>query len=172
MPKIQCPTCKSAISSRKAYASCPWCGAALPEQLAEHFRVENSRRKNWRALKEWVGALVVVTFSGCLITLGYSRIDPETTDYAWRTQKVLATCQSRIAGLSFTGEIQTPPDVKNYGTFPDFYFVWPKGSFYSTNLNGMLKAASATCRGDLRSGRIIELSLNGEDVTTRLQHVD
>jgi hypothetical protein len=145
---------------------------ALPEQLAEHFRIESSRLKNWRSLKEWVGALVIITFSGFLIMLGYSRMVPETTDYAWRTHKVLATCQSRIAGLSFTGEIQMPPNVKNYGTFPNFYFVWPKGSFYSTNLNGVLKAASATCRGDLRSGRITELSLNGEDVTTRPKHVD
>jgi hypothetical protein len=97
---------------------------------------------------------------------------PDVTDHTWKTGKALVTCQNRIAALSFNGEIQTPPDTKNYGTYPEFYFVWPKGTFYDTNPDGVLNPASATCRGDLQSGRINELSLNGKDVTTVTQESD
>ena len=172
MPKIQCPTCKSPISGRKAHAICPWCGSTLPVLSVENFSGQNRNCRTWHAWKKWASALVVLTFAGYLISLGNSRIDPDVADHSWKTHRALATCQSRIADLSVTGEIQTPPDAKNYGTYPEFYFVWPKHTFYDTNPDGVLNPASATCRGDLRSGRIIELSLNGEDVTTRLQHVD
>ncbi|WP_306393424.1 hypothetical protein [Telluria beijingensis] len=79
--------------------------------------------------------------------------------------RALATCQARIAALSVGGKVPAPPPAKNYGTEPEFYFVWPKGVFFYADSEGVLNAASATCRGDVATGLITELSLNGQDVT-------
>ena len=86
--------------------------------------------------------------------------------------RALAACQARIAALSVGGKVSAPPPAKNYGTLPDFYFVWPRGVFFYADSEGVLNAASATCRGDVATGLITELSLNGQDVTTAPRRED
>lgn len=56
-----------------------------------------------------------------------------------------------------------PPSAKNYGTYPEFYFVWPKGTFHVADYEGTLVPASATCRGQMDTGLITEMSLNGAE---------
>lgn len=52
------------------------------------------------------------------------------------------------------------------------YFVWPKGVFFYADRDGVLNAASATCSGDVTTGLITELSLNGQDVTAAPRRED
>lgn len=82
-----------------------------------------------------------------------------------RVSRALNFCRVRIAALSSGGKILAPPPVKNYGTPPEFYFVWPKGMFSTSDGDGVLNPAAATCRGNIFTGLITELSMNGVDVT-------
>jgi hypothetical protein len=170
MLKIQCPTCKSPISGRKNHARCPWCGSALPILSSANPYNLDRGSKIWLGRNEWAVALVAAIFAGCLITVGYTRMNPDQeTDDAWRTQQALATCQDQIKTLSRAGEVPPLPDAKNQGTYPEFYFVWPKVTRYYSPFDKDLEVPAATCRGDLRSGRVVELFMNGQDVTTVLQ---
>jgi hypothetical protein len=170
MLKIQCPTCKSPISGRKSHTSCPWCGSALPILSVVNPHDSAGRSKTWLARKEWTVALVAAIFAGFLITVGFTRMTPDQeTDDAWRSDEALATCRSQIQSLSPAGEVPPLPEAQNQGAHPEFYFVWPKDTRYYSPSDKDLNVPAATCRGDLRSGRIVELFMNGQDVTTVLQ---
>jgi len=170
MPRIQCPTCKSPISGRKAHAICPWCGSAL-QILSVANPYESPRRsKTWLARKEWGVALVGAIFAGCLITVGFTRMtSDQETDDAWEPHEALATCRGEIQSLSPVGEVPPLPEAQNQGAHPEFYFVWPKDTRYYSPSDKDLNVPAATCRGDLRSGQIVALFMNGQDVTTVLQ---
>lgn len=105
--------------------------------------------------------------AACLVLVGDRRMEPIAGLSAEeQVARALATCQARITALSIGGKVPDPPPAKNYGTLTEFYFVWPKGVFFYADSEGVLNAASATCRGDVTTGLITELSLNGQDVTT------
>jgi hypothetical protein len=173
MPKIQCPTCKSPISGRKAHAICPWCGSALPILSVVDPYDSAGRSKTWLGRKEWAVALAAAIFAGCLITVGFTRMNSDQeTDDAWRPYEALATCRSQIQSLSPAGEVPPLSEAKNQGAYPEFYFVWPKDTRYYSLSDKDLNVPAATCRGDLRSGHIVELFMNGQDITTVLQPDD
>jgi len=170
MPRIQCPTCKSSISGRKAHAICPWCGSALPKLSVVNPYDSAGRSKTWLGRKEWAVALVAAIFAGFLISVGYTRMVPgQGTDDAWTPHEALAICQSQIRWLSPAGEVPPLAEARNQGAHPEFYFAWPKDTRYYSRSDKDLNVPAATCRGDLRSGHIVELFMNGQDVTTVLQ---
>ena len=171
MPKIQCPTCKSPISGRKAHAICPWCGSALPIlSVANPYDSADRSKKNWLGRREWAVALVAAIFAGCLITVGFTRMaSDQKTDDAWGPHEALAACRGEIQSLSPAGEVPPLPEAQNQSAHPEFYFAWPKDTRYYYPTDKDLNVPAATCRGDLRSGHIVELFMNGQDVTTVLQ---
>lgn len=166
MPQILCPSCRSPLQRRKQYVNCPWCGQPLADTyLVQPFKAGASYR-TWPTWKSWAGASAIAALAGYLVFIGDSRMEPIAGLRPDELNaRALAACQARISALSIGGEVPAPPPTKNYGTAPEFYFVWPKGVFFYSDDEGVLNAASATCRGDIATGLITELSLNGEDVT-------
>lgn len=167
MPNIRCPACGSSLQRRKRYVNCPWCGQPLAAvYLAQPYDAHEAYRA-WPSWKGWAGAAALAVPAVGLVVLGDSQmrpfVDPPTDEHV---AQALEVCRSRIAALSAGGKVPAPPPAKNYGTLPEFYFVWPKGVFFYADSEGVLNAASATCRGDVTTGLITELSLNGQDVTT------
>lgn len=170
MARIQCPVCKSVMSDRRQLANCPWCGNSLSATYAVQPFVPGARCKTWPSWKGWIAAALLLVTSGCLISVGYTRmIAGEEPNHAWMVHEALATCQSEIQFLSHAGEVPPSPNVKNQGAYPEFYFVWLKDTRYYSSSDRDLNVPAATCRGDLISGHIVELLMNGQDVTTVLQ---
>lgn len=167
MPNIRCPTCGSTLQRRKRYVNCPWCGQPLAAAYVSQPFVAGADYRSWPSWKAWTIAGAVVALAAFLVILGDSRMQPiagATTEE--QVARALVACQARISALSVGGKVPAPPPAKNYGTAPEFYFVWPKGVFYYSDNEGVLNAASATCKGDVATGLITELFLNGQDVTT------
>lgn len=127
----------------------------------------------WLSPRGWTVAGVLLVMAAALVSLGYERMAPvDDTPRGLKELAALMTCQKRISALSIGVKVPLPPAARNYGTPPDFYFVWPKGTFYYSDSEGVLNAAAATCRGDLATGLITELSLNGRDVTVAPRRED
>jgi hypothetical protein len=84
--------------------------------------------------------------------------------YERKVAQALVGCQQRIAGLAKYGNADTPPFVQNHGRDGEFYFAWPSGSFHFKNGFGAALKMSASCTGDVSTGKIKHLTLNGEDV--------
>lgn len=170
MAKIKCPGCKVILSSRRQRASCPWCGTQLASAYALRPFSPGAQCRIWPSWRGWAVAAVALAIAGCLIFVGYIRIVPATgADHTWEAYRALTTCQDQIKTLSHAGEVPPLPDAKNQGTYPEFYFVWPKDTLYNSPSDKDLNVPAATCRGDLISGRIVEVFMNGQDVTTVLQ---
>ena len=167
MPNIRCPACGSSLQRRKRYVNCPWCGQPLAAVYkAQPFEAGDAYR-SWPTWKGWAGAAALTVPAACLVFIGDRLMEPIAGLSAdEQVARALAACQARIAALSVGAKVPAPPPAKNYGTLPEFYFVWPRGVFYYADSEGVLNAASATCRGYVATGLITELSLNGQDVTT------
>lgn len=166
MPNIRCPACGSTLQRRKRYVDCPSCGQPLAAvHQAQPFDVGQAYRA-WPTWKGWVGAGALAVPATCLVLIGDRRMEPVAgISFDEQVAHALATCRARISALSVGGDVPVPPPARNYGKAPEFYFVWPKGVFFYSDSEGVLNAASATCRGDVTTGLITELSLNGQDVT-------
>jgi len=173
MSNIRCPACGSSLQRRKRYVNCPWCGQALAAVYqAQQFEAGEAYRA-WPTWKGWAGAVALAVPAVSLVILGDSQMRPfvdSPTDEL--VAQALEVCRSRITALSVGGKVPAPPPAKNYGTLPEFYFVWPKGVFFYADAEGVLNAASATCRGNVNTGLITELSLNGQDVTASPRRED
>lgn len=164
MPQILCPTCKSPLSTKKNYVQCPWCGQSLAGVVPHQAQGKQFEVSAWPKPHEWACAVILVMLACGLVIEGYRLSEPVVVD---RKDELVATaltsCRNRIATWPKYDYVTMPPPAKNYGTPPDFYFVWPKGIFQVTNDEGERVPASATCRGHLDSGLITELSLNGAE---------
>ena len=170
MAKIRCPACKAILSDRRQPANCPWCGSSLDAAYTAQPFVPGARCRTWPSWKGWTAAAFLLGIASCLISIGYTQMVPGVSaDHAWKVQKALATCQDQIQTLSPAGEVPPLSEAKNQGAYPEFYFVWPKDTRYYSRSDKDINVPAATCRGDLRSGRIVELFMNGQDVTTVLQ---
>jgi hypothetical protein len=170
MAKIRCPGCKSIISDRREPVNCPWCGSSLAAAYTARPFVPGAQCRIWPSWRGWTAAALLLGIASCLISIGYTQMVPGVSaDHAWKVHNALATCQDQIQTLSPAGEVPPLPDAKNQGTYPEFYFVWPKDTRYYSPSDKDINVPAATCRGDLRSGRIVELFMNGQDVATVLQ---
>jgi hypothetical protein len=76
----------------------------------------------------------------------------------------LLACQKQIIAHSKFGDAEQPPFSQNHGSGNEFYFAWPTGSFHFKNGFGASVKMSASCIGDLSTGEIKALTLNGKDV--------
>lgn len=81
-----------------------------------------------------------------------------------RVARALLACQKSLVGQALFGNAEMPPPVANYGSGDEFYFTWPIGSFYFKNGFGASIKMSASCIGDISTGKIRQLTLNGKDV--------
>jgi hypothetical protein len=98
----------------------------------------------------------------------YHVINPTADDvHRNKAMAALGRCQEAIHALAEYGGADTPPYTKNWGKGNEFYFAWPRGSFEFTNGFGAKVKMSASCSGDLETGVITDLTVNGKDVISR-----
>jgi|GEM_PF-3352720 len=187
MATIQCSGCKAHLSITGSLA-CPRCQTPLPasKKLAE--KSQSSRRPGSltssveselasgapltkqpapasTAAKDIFAYTVLGAIVVCIVLIAYRVIVPsDETVHARKVSAALLACQQRIAGLAEFGGADQPPYAKNYGKGNEFYFAWSRGTFHFTNAFGARVAMSASCVGDVDSGQIKHMTLNGKDV--------
>jgi hypothetical protein len=168
VPAIQCPSCKAYLTV-KGLVNCPLCQTDLNQPLDPLTREEKRsiahstsdlafRAKNLLGL----ACLAVITVSvGAII---YRMINPSEEEV--RRQKVsaaLLNCQQRIQARAEYGGADMPPYARNHGGADEFYFAWPRGSFEFPNAFGARVKMSASCNGNLATGEITSLTIDGKD---------
>lgn len=156
MPQISCPVCKSPLSKKKRYINCPWCGIVLAPADEHAQEAILAQYRSGPTGHEWALACVLSMFAFGLIASGYKWMEPIQEDpTAEKTASALSACQQRIATLAAS---PSPPHAQNEDNYPQFHFTWPEGTL---GRQSSVAHLSATCRGDLRTGRITEVSVNG-----------
>jgi hypothetical protein len=107
----------------------------------------------------------MVAILACLGMIGSRIISPSPEQIQDRkVAAALLACQKQIIAHSKFGDAEQPPFSQNHGSGNEFYFAWPTGSFHFKNGFGASVKMSASCIGDLSTGEIKALTLNGEDV--------
>jgi type II secretory pathway pseudopilin PulG len=97
--------------------------------------------------------------------IGYRLVVPSAEqEQSRQVRQALAACQQAIRAQARYGGADAPPYTSNHGTGDEFYFAWPTGSFAFTNGFGAPEKMSASCIGDLRTGTITQLTLNGQTI--------
>jgi hypothetical protein len=115
--------------------------------------------------KEWFSAVVVGAIVSLLALIAYRVVVPSDDEVSHRkVMAALARCQQAIQSTAQYGGADTPPYVKNYGKGDEFYFAWPAGSFEFSNGFGARVKMSASCIGDIPTGEIKSLTINGKDI--------
>jgi hypothetical protein len=156
---VQCPGCSAHISIASA-VSCPRCSTALPRPGAAAL---TTNRHTGTGNTFGLAALVC-----CVPLLGYIIYQvaaPSPGQLEERqVQQALATCQRAIRTQALYDGADRPPYVPNRGGAGEFQFVWPSGSFHFTNAFGARLKMSASCSGDLRTGTITGLTVNGQTI--------
>lgn len=156
MPQISCPVCKSPLSKRKRYSNCPWCGVVLAPADERAQQTILTQYRSGPTGHEWVLACILSMCACGLVASGYKWMEPIQEDQtAEKTALALSVCQQRIATLAAA---PSPPHAQNEGNYTQFHFTWPEGTL---GRQSSVARLSATCRGDLRTGRITEVSVNG-----------
>ena len=169
MTALQCPGCKAYLSIT-GLSNCPRCQAALPAN-ARHSHAPAAAaaipaRPSYRWVpRDWFNVTIVGALAVLIILIVYRLVVPSDAQvHSRKISAALVQCQQRIAGLAEYGDAETPPYVKNYGSGNEFYFAWSAGSFHFKNGFGASVRMSASCAGDLSSGEIKHLTLNGKDI--------
>lgn len=159
---VQCPGCKAHLSLSAALA-CPRCQTALPRAPAPNLTTKRHTTTASAGHKAGVGALLC-----CIPILGFIgyrlAIPSAGQEQARQVGRALLACQQAIQAQAQYGGADTPPYVRNYGTAGQFYFAWPTGSFAFPNGFGARTKMSASCIGDLETGTITQLTLNGQTI--------
>lgn len=163
MSSTQCPGCKAQLSV-KGLINCPLCQTFLnPAFLREQKKPEVAPiqvdYKKWFAFVT-LGAIGVML---CLIAYRVA-VPSETTLRDRKVSNALANCQQRIVSQAEFGDAETPPAAKNYGKGNEFYFAWGVGSFHFKNQYGSPMKMSASCIGEVDSGLIRQLTINGQSI--------
>lgn len=189
MPAIQCPGCKAHISV-PGLIDCPLCQTFLdppflrsyqkpvapieiltapPDKKvlqAQYAAAQAAPRTGYKWTgRDWFNVFcisAIVVFSGLIV---YRLAIPSDDELQKRkVGAALFACQQRIVGLAEYGGADTPPYVKNYGRGDEFYFAWGLGSFHFNNGFGAPLPMSASCIGQLSTGEIRQMTLNGKDI--------
>jgi hypothetical protein len=165
MAARQCDGCKAYVSLRSA-TSCPRCGTAFPLPGPVPPAEPNGRPAGTAGSAFALVALgLIVVLLGAII---YRVVFPSVEHL--NHEKVMAAlvhCQDTIHGLAEYGGADAPPYAQNYGKGNEFYFAWPQGSFEFTNGFGARVRMSASCIGNLTTGEITSLTVNGRDIVAR-----
>jgi hypothetical protein len=97
--------------------------------------------------------------------IGYRLIVPSAEqEQARQERQALVACQQAIQAQAQYGAAEAPPYTSNHGTGREFYFAWPTGSFSFSNGFGARVNMSASCIGDLGTGTITQLTVNGKTI--------
>lgn len=166
MPRITCPGCRTSLQPEKRYVNCPWCGTPLQTAYAELAESRLPKREARLSTAEVlaIGCISLAGLSLILMGFGWPLLPaPVEREQIQVVTTGLAICQQRLARPSRSGRAQVPPRVANQGTGAEFYYEWPDGSFYFERPDGVPEPMRATCRGKIATGRLTELTLNGED---------
>jgi hypothetical protein len=84
--------------------------------------------------------------------------------HARQVQRALLACQQAIQAQARFGGAEMPPYTRNHGSGNEFYFAWPTGSFTFSNQFGAAEKMSASCIGDVDTGTITQLTINGHTI--------
>lgn len=181
MAAIKCTGCGTYISV-KGMVNCPKCGAYLspphhtptpasvPKAIPGAPKMAGSPTpKTSLKISDYFTILGVTSLAGVIAFVVYMVAFPsaekkEQDAYTSAVRAALFQCQTAIASTAKYGGSDTPPYVKNNGSKDDFYFAWPRGSFYFTNAYGAKEAMSASCNGSLKDGTISSMTLNAKDL--------
>ena len=168
MASIQCPGCKAHISV-PGLIDCPRCQTFLdPPWLREHHAAQKRsvmRPGSIYTYRDWFNLTLLGALVCLIVFIGYLAVSPSKGKT--KSQKISAAlfqCQQRILGLAEYGDAEMPPYVKNYGKGDEFYFAWPSGTFHFKNGFGSPVRMSASCIGDVSTGEIKQLTLNGKEI--------
>jgi hypothetical protein len=159
---VQCPSCKAHLAISAA-AACPRCHTELPRGTPQNLTTKSHTAPQATAIGiapiAVTGAVVVALF------LGYYMLAASPARHEQhQVSQALLTCQQAIRAQARYDGSDTPPYTRNYGSAGEFYFAWPTGSFYFTNQYGARETMSASCIGDLATGTIKQLTLNGQTI--------
>lgn len=180
MAAIQCPGCKAHISV-SGLSECPRCRTGLPNRPAVQTRTASATRAaagsgpvlptpvptagQMSSGRLWFSYTVLAVIGVLLALIAYRVVVPSDDQIqARKVSAALLNCQQRIAGLAEYGGAETPPYTKNHGKGDEFYFAWGTGTFYFRNGFGAQVPMSASCIGNVSSGQIEHLTLNGKTI--------
>lgn len=167
MAAVKCVNCGS-YSSIKGASTCPKCGNALIAPSTENTTAINNTiatTPKGMTAGEWIGAIALLTIIGLIAFIIWMVAVPsEEKKRDKLVSKALLNCQYAIRGAAKFGDAELPPYVKNHGSKNEFYFAWPNGSFHFTNGFGAKEKMSASCIGELDTGTIKSITLNGQDI--------
>jgi hypothetical protein len=177
MATIQCPGCNAHLSV-KGLVNCPLCQTYLnpphhrtitpathgtrPVHLDAQTAPRLSTTFGWA---EWLGAATLAGIAAMVVVLIYTATFPSAEKIRDRqVSAALAQCQHAIRAHAQYGEAETPPYVPNHGRDDEFHFAWAPGAFHFTNGFGAKVRMSASCNGNVSSGKIQSLTLTGKDL--------
>jgi len=166
MPSITCPGCGASLLVEKRYVNCPWCGVPLASAYAERAEQTITDRRAWLSKPELLAVSTVAAAGLLLIVLGSGWSAPPLAKdrEQFRILTGLSICQQRLVRHSRSGRMDVPPRVSNQGGAAEFFYEWPEGAFYFERADGLPVPMRATCRGRIATGRLTELTLNGDDI--------
>jgi len=164
MAALQCPGCKAYLRITNPQA-CPRCQTPLLPPRPSTAMVGAHKGRTTSP----VGTLLAMAALGAIVILVglivFRSISPSSAQiHSRQVSQALANCQHRIRSTAQFGDAELPPHVQNYGTKGEFYFAWPSGSFHFKNGFGAPLKMSASCIGDLSTGEIKQMTVNGKDV--------
>lgn len=171
MAAIKCPGC-GAYLSVNGLVNCPRCQTDLPSRLVNPASTSGSIQHSSGSVpgsgsssKELLSGVIFLVLGALVIFIAWNIFVPsEEKKRKQLVSKALLDCQYAIKSLAKFGDAEVPPYVQNFGKDGEYYFAWPLGSFHFVNGFGVKEKMSASCLGDLNTGKITQLTLNGKDV--------
>lgn len=168
MASVQCPGCKAHITV-PGLNNCPRCQTFLdPPFLRERAAAEAASARGSAYGLSWKERLGLLALGAIVILVGlivYRVVVPSDSQvHDRKVSAALLACQQRIAGLAEFGGAEMPPYSKNWAKGDEFFFSWPRGSFYFKNGFGAAVPMSASCTGIVSSQTIEHVTLDGKIV--------